>query len=115
MKIFGVAATLLLLASLASAGSVSASGEGWCPNAGPCDNTSTAVITNMFAGNSFGRYYNDFVALTLPSSHISSATISIGTADSITTSTPRQFITCTPPPRSAIAVWRPAHRWARLA
>ena len=77
MKIFGVVATLLLLASLASAGSVSATGEGWCNQGGGCNNTSTSFITNTFAGNSFGTYYNDFVALTLPSSHISSATISI--------------------------------------
>jgi hypothetical protein len=76
MKIFGVVATLLLLASLASAGSVSATGEGWCDNHSFCNNTNTSALANTFAGSQ-GFLYQDWFAFTLPSSPISSATISI--------------------------------------
>jgi hypothetical protein len=82
----GVLFTVLALAiavalmPLASAGTISASGEGWCNNGGDgCNNTSTAIINNSFAGvTGEGDFtYNDWFAFNIPSGSITNATISI--------------------------------------
>jgi len=76
LKALGVVGTLLLLASLASASVISASGEGWCNDSG-CDNTSTSALANTFAGSYLGNLYQVWFAFALPSTPISTATISI--------------------------------------
>jgi hypothetical protein len=78
----GVLFTVLALAIAvalmpsASAGTISASGEGWCV-AGGCMNTNTMYISNTSAGESAGFEFNDWFAFNIPSGSITNAAISI--------------------------------------
>jgi hypothetical protein len=70
-------AIAVALMPLASAGTISASGEGWCNNGDwGCNNTDTTAIWNTFAGTE-GSEYNDWFAFNIPSGSITNATISI--------------------------------------
>ena len=80
----GVLFTVLALAiavalmPLASAGTISASGEGWCEAGGYyCNNTSTTSIADTAAGTDGNVELNDWFAFNSPSESITNATISI--------------------------------------
>src|SRR5271169_5719795 len=79
LRNLGVLVTVLLMAPLASAATLTGTGDGFCINTTfGCDNTNTSVFANTFAGSHFGHLYQDWFAFVLPSTPISSATISIG-------------------------------------
>jgi hypothetical protein len=78
LKSLGVFATLFLLASLASAGTIVATGDGWCSVNFGCNNTNTSATANTFAGNEIADgLFHDWFAFALPPTPVSSATISI--------------------------------------
>ena len=67
---------ILLFGSVAMAGTVLATGAGWCESIGECNNISILGINNTFAGEE-GADYQDWFAFTLPNTAITSASISI--------------------------------------
>lgn len=87
--VLALAIAVVLMPS-ASAGTISASGEGWCNNGGwGCNNTDTTAIWNTFAGMEEGTEYNDWFAFNIPSGSITNATISIwNSGDDYYTSSP---------------------------
>ena len=83
MKTVGLIATVVVFASLLSASTISATGEGWCSNNQnyPCNNINTSAIHNTLSGsNVYGSsndLYRDWFAFVLPTTPVSNASISI--------------------------------------
>ena len=83
MNKFGFGIAVLLFASvapMASATTITSSGSGWCSDVAGCDNSDTTQLANNFAGSpadSLTGVYQDWFAFTLPSTQITSASISI--------------------------------------